>query len=57
MSFLLQRESMTVNEMDPRICGDDRTLVIHEIDEKTVIPAHAGIHFMPKMALASNCST
>ncbi len=48
---------MTVNEMDPRICGDDRTLVIHEIDEKTVIPAHAGIHFMPKMALASNCST
>jgi hypothetical protein len=53
--FPRRRESMTVNEMDPRIRGDDTTLVIHEFDEQTVIPAHAGIHFMPKIALASSC--
>jgi hypothetical protein len=35
---------MTLNEMDPRIRWDDKTLVIHGIDENSVIPAQAGIH-------------
>jgi hypothetical protein len=44
MAFPRLRESMTLNEIDPRVCGDDMTFVIHGIDENTVIPAQAGIH-------------
>ncbi len=46
---------MTVNEMDPRIRGDDTTLVIHGIDANAVIPAQAGIHLKSELALASKC--
>jgi hypothetical protein len=44
---------MTLNEMDPRIRGDDKTLVIHGIDENSVIPAQAGIHLKSELALAN----
>ena len=53
MAFPRMRESMTPNEMDPRIRGDDMTLVIHGIDETAVIPAQAGIHLKSELALAN----
>ena len=46
---------MTVNEMDPRIRGDDMALVIHGMDEDAVIPAQAGMHLKSELALASKC--
>ncbi|WP_291933547.1 hypothetical protein [Limnohabitans sp.] len=42
----LVRQGKLGLEMDPRIRGDNTTLVIHGIDENAVIPAQAGIHLM-----------
>jgi hypothetical protein len=53
MPFPRLRESMTLNEMDPRIRGDDKTHVIQEMDENSVIPAQAGIHLKSELALAN----
>jgi hypothetical protein len=55
MSFPRMRESMTFNEMDPRVRGDDTTFVIHGIDENAVISAQVGIHLESELALASHC--
>ncbi len=44
---------MTLNEMDPRIRGDDTTLVNHRIDGNAVIPAQVGIHLKSELALAN----
>jgi hypothetical protein len=53
MSFPRMRESMSVNEMDPRVRGDDTSLVIHGFDKNAVIPALAGIHLVSELALAN----
>jgi hypothetical protein len=53
MSFPRMRESMMLNEMDPRVRGDDTTLVIHGIDKNAVILAQAGIHLKSELALAN----